>query len=202
MVILLTWGLPFAIAASDYPSRPIELVVANPPGGGSDSGTTLFKENARKILGQPIISNYKTGAGGALGTAFAANAKPDGYTLIAATHSSFILLPLTKDPGYELESFTQVCNFTESRLVFCVKEDSPYKTIADFLEAAKTKKMKYASTGTYTTPHIIMELFSKGIRDSVHPYSKQWWIHCFYCCPGRTCGHWDSRRVAGDGGPR
>jgi tripartite-type tricarboxylate transporter receptor subunit TctC len=173
LVILLGVGISFSLAAVDYPTRPIELVLAYPPGGGTDSGTIPFRERAGKILGQPIVSVYKPGAAGAVGTAFVANAKADGYTLIAAAQSSFILLPLTRDPGYTLDSFTPVCNFTESRLVYCVKEDSPYKTMRDFVEAAKTKKLIYASPGANTTGNILMELLARetGVQFIHVPYS-------------------------------
>jgi tripartite-type tricarboxylate transporter receptor subunit TctC len=173
LVILLGTGVCFPLAAADYPARPIELVVAYPPGGGSDSGIMPFKDKAAKSLGQPIVSVYKPGAAGAIGTAFVANAVPDGYTLIGATHSSFISLPLTREAGYTLDSFTPVCNLTESRGYFLVREDSPYKTMRDFVEAAKTKKMKYSTPGAYTTSHLMMELLARdaGIELIHIPYS-------------------------------
>ena len=169
----LGMGSSFAAEIGDFPNRPIELVLAYPPGGGTDSSFLPFKDAAGKALGQPIVTVYKPGAAGGMGAAYVAKAKPDGYTLTVASPSNFIVLPLTKDMGYTLDSITPVCNFTETRIYFLVREDSPYKTIADFFEAAKKKKMTYASPGANTTSHIIMEALSRqlGIQLIHVPYS-------------------------------
>ncbi len=169
----LGMGSSFAADTGNFPNRPIEMVLAYPPGGGTDSSFLPFKDAAGKALGQPITNVYKPGAGGGVGAAYVANAKQDGYTLTIASPSNFIVLPLTKDIGYTLESFTPVCNFSETRNYFLVREDSPYKTIADFFEAAKKKKMTYASPGANTTSHIVMEALSRqlGIQLIHVPYS-------------------------------
>lgn len=172
-IILLGTGVSLPLAAVDYPTRPIELVIPYPPGGMCDSCTMPFKDKAAKIIGQPILSVYKAGAGGGIGTAYTANAAPDGYTVVSAYEPNLIYLPLTKDAGYTLDSFTPVCNLTEGRVFFLVKENSPYKTMRDFVEAARTKKMIYASAGAYTSGHIVMELLARrlGIQFIHIPYS-------------------------------
>jgi tripartite-type tricarboxylate transporter receptor subunit TctC len=173
LAIALGVETSFSAPAGDFPNRPIEMVFAYPPGGGTDSSFLPFKDMAGKAIGQTIVNVYKPGAAGGVGAAYAANAKPDGYTLTVASPSNFIVLPLTKDMGYTLDSFTPVCNFSETRNYFLVREDSPYKTIADFFEAAKKKKMTYASPGANTTSHIIMEALSRqlGIQLIHVPYS-------------------------------
>ena len=163
LVILIGTGFPFSAHAADYPTRPIEVVVPYPPGGATDNAFLPFKDKAAKLLGQPVLSVYKPGAGGAIGTAYAANAKPDGYTLVIAYEPNLIYLPLTKNVGYALDSFVPVCNITETRVYLLVKEDSPYKTIRDFVDAAKKKKLTYASAGVHTSGHILMELLSKRL---------------------------------------
>ena len=161
-------------SAADYPDRPIDLVIPYAPGGGADIATTAFKDKVAKIVGQPLISNFKPGAGGATGSAFVAQAKADGYTFLVGSNSPLIIAPLTKKgTGYTLADFTPVCNISAVPLVWCVKEDSPYKTMAEFIQAAKTKKMKYSTYGVLTAAHICMEALGRVAKfQAVHiPYS-------------------------------
>jgi tripartite-type tricarboxylate transporter receptor subunit TctC len=161
-------------ASSDYPDRPIEVVIPYAPGGGADIATTAYKDKAAKILGQPLISTFKPGAGGATGSAFVAQAKPDGYTLLVGSNSPLVIAPLTKKgTGYTLDDFVPVCNLSAVPLVWCVNEDSPYKTMKEFITAAQTKKMKYSTYGALTAAHIAMEALSKmaGFQAIHIPYS-------------------------------
>jgi len=161
-------------SAADYPDRPIDLVIPYAPGGGADIATTAFKDKVAKIVGQPLISNFKPGAGGATGSAFVAQAKADGYTFLVGSNSPLIIAPLTKKgTGYTLADFTPVCNISAVPLVWCVKEDSPYKTMPEFIQAAKTKKMKYSTYGVLTAAHICMEALGRVAKfQAVHiPYS-------------------------------
>ena len=161
-------------SAADYPDRPIDLVIPYAPGGGADIATTAFKDKVAKIVGQPLISNFKPGAGGATGSAFVAQAKADGYTFLVGSNSPLIIAPLTKKgTGYTLADFTPVCNISAVPLVWCVKEDSPYKTMPEFIQAAKTKKMKYSTYGVLTAAHICMEALGRAAKfQAVHiPYS-------------------------------
>lgn len=162
IVILSAMPATMVSAQGSYPTRAVEVVSPNAAGGGLDFALQLFKPRVEKVLGKPLIINYKPGAGGIQGTLSAKDAKPDGYTLMAATVSTLILPPLTKKGAtYSLDDFTPVCNLTSIPLLFCVKEDSPYKTMEDFIRAAKTKKMKYATPGTYYNVHILMEALSR-----------------------------------------
>jgi tripartite-type tricarboxylate transporter receptor subunit TctC len=170
---MLLFGAAVASAA-DYPDRPIDLVIPYAPGGGADIATTAFKDKVAKIVGQPLISNFKPGAGGATGSAFVAQAKADGYTFLVGSNSPLIIAPLTKKgTGYTLADFTPVCNISAVPLVWCVKEDSPYKTMPEFIQAAKTKKMKYSTYGVLTAAHICMEALGRAAKfQAVHiPYS-------------------------------
>lgn len=100
-------------AASDYPSRPIEIVIPYPPGGAAEIVVRPYKEWVSKILGQPIVFVFKPGAGGAAGASYVKNAKPDGYTLMSGSTTPVALLPLVKkDLGYTLDDFAFVCNLT------------------------------------------------------------------------------------------
>ena len=173
VLITVFWGFS-AMAAESYPTRPIEIISPNAPGGGMDFVINLFKGKVEKILGQPIIINFKTGAAGVTGTVYAKACKPDGYSLMAASVSTLVLPPLSKrGAAYGLDDFTPICSLTTIPQVFCVREDSPYKTIQAFIQAAKTKKMKYATHGAFTTAHICMEALGKmaGFQAIHIPYS-------------------------------
>ena len=161
LLVLLVISAGFGWGQSNYPNRSIELVIPYPPGGGSDISTAFFKERVSKLLGQPLVANYKQGAGGALGTVAVARSKPDGYTFLVGTHQNLVILPLMKDVGYTLNDFVPVCSFSETRLVWTVKDDSPYKTMQDFINAGKTKKMKVGNTGAMNAAAVIMEDLSK-----------------------------------------
>jgi tripartite-type tricarboxylate transporter receptor subunit TctC len=169
-------GISSALAASDYPTRYIDLVIPYAPGGSTDFAPKLFKDKVEKILGQPLVFTYKPGASGALGTIYAKGSKPDGYTLLMGTVTTLALSQLTsKRPAeYTLDDFTPICNLTYVPLIFCVNQDSPYKTMADFIKAAKTKKMKYSTTGASTQGNIAMEALGRAAGfTAIHiPYSS------------------------------
>ena len=159
--------------AADYPTRPVEIVCPNAPGGGMDFVLTLFKGPVEKILKQPIIFTFKPGAAGLTGTLYAKSLKPDGYSLLAASPSTFILPPLTrKTADYTLDDFTPILNLTTIPQAFCVPENSPYKTMRDLIEGAKTKKLQYSTHGAYTIAHIAMEALGKmaGFKAIHIPY--------------------------------
>ncbi len=162
MLVYSAMSANFASGQTNYPSRAVEIISPNAAGGGLDFALQLFKPRLEKVLGQPVIINYKPVAGGITGTLYAKECKPDGYALMASTISTLVLPQLTKKGAtYTLDDFTPICNLTSIPVVFCVKEDSPYKTMQDFIRAAKTKKMRYASPGTYYNAHILMEALSK-----------------------------------------
>jgi tripartite-type tricarboxylate transporter receptor subunit TctC len=172
-VILLLGGAQMG-QASDYPDRPVELVIPYSPGGGADIASTAYKDWAAKILGQPLVSIFKPGAGGAAGSAFVAQARPDGYTLLVGSNSPLVIAPLIKKgTGYTLEDFAPVCNLSAVPLVWCVREDSPYKTMKEFISAARNRKMRYSTYGALTAGHIAMEALAKAANfQAIHiPYS-------------------------------
>ena len=162
------------LAQSGYPTQPIEVVFPFNPGGGADISFRLYKDRVENILKQPIICNYKPGAGGMLATVFVKDTKQDGYTLVEASDSSLSIPPLTKkEAKYTLDDFSSVATLTRSPMILCVKQDSLYKTIQEFIEGAKKKKMTYSTTGTGSNPHIVMEAVSRAAGfQAIHiPYS-------------------------------
>ncbi len=163
-----------AQTTSNYPNRPIEIVLPTSPGGGLDFTLNLLKNKVEKLLGQPMVYIYKPGAGGATGTVYAKGCKTDGYTLMGSTISTLVICPLTmKGADYSMSDFTPICSITTNPIVICVKDDSPYKTMQDFIQAAKTKGMKYATPGALTSPHILMEAMGRmaGFKATHIPHS-------------------------------
>ena len=171
--ILLCLPAVTSWAQEAFPTRPIELIYPFAPGGGADVATSMFKDRVGKILGQPIVSVYKPGGGGATATAFVAMAKPDGYTILIGSNTGLITKPLTtKDLGYTMDDLAAVCNLTHSPLLWCVKDDGPFKTMKDLIQTAKTRKLKYASYGALSMAHIAMEAVGKaaGFQATHVPY--------------------------------
>ena len=161
-VVFLSAGVSSAWGQTSFPDRPIQVIIPFGAGGGSDVSFTAFKEHAAKILGQPILSEFKSGASGAIGAAFVAKAKPDGYTLLLGNKGGLIMAPLTrKDAGFTLDDFAPVCYLFRSPNFWFVREDTPYKTLKEWNLAAKSKKMKYATYGALSLSHIVQEYMAR-----------------------------------------
>jgi tripartite-type tricarboxylate transporter receptor subunit TctC len=131
-----------------------------------------------KTLKQPIVVVNRTGAGGAVGMASVAKAAPDGYTILMAL-SSISIFPVSdringKTPAYELKDFAPIALITADPTVLVVRTDGPYKTLKDFVDAAKANpgKINYSSSGVYGTLHVSMEIFANaaGIKLFHVPY--------------------------------
>jgi tripartite-type tricarboxylate transporter receptor subunit TctC len=145
-------------AAQDFPSRPIQLMVAFPPGGSTDIGARVVASIAEKAIGQPIVVVNKGGAGGQVGWTEMVRQKPDGYYI------GFINLPATNtvvlDPErkaiFTEKDFTPIINQVLDPGVIWVRADSPYKTVKDLLEAAKKapSTIRAATTGILSDDHL------------------------------------------------
>ncbi len=152
--------VPLAAHSQGYPNRPITLIVPWPAGGSTDTHMRKLAEIASKHLGQSIIVENKPGAGGMLGPAgMAANAKPDGYTLSQLTVSAFRQPHMQKVDWDPLKDFTYVIGVSGYTFGVVVKNDSPIKSFNEFVAYAKGNpgKLSYGSTGTGTSPHLLME---------------------------------------------
>ena len=161
-------ALIFAAWAQDYPNRPITLIVPFPPGGVADNVARPVALALGKQLGQPVIIEHKQGAGGGIGMAQVARAKPDGYTLLLAL-SSISIIPeadkvLGRAPLFTLDQLTPVARFTADPVVLAVRAESPWKTYAEFIAYAKAnpKKINYGSSGNYGTMHVPMEMLGSA----------------------------------------
>ena len=166
-------ALPTPAPAQDaYPSKPITMVVPFPPGGVADIAGRPLADAMGRALGTPVIIENKAGAGGGIGMAFVARAKPDGYTVLLALSSISILPEADKVTGrapmYQFKDFVPIARFTADPTVLAVRADSPWKTLGEFVADARKRPgaISYGSSGNYGTMHVPMEMFDQvaGIK--------------------------------------
>jgi len=149
-----------AALAQSFPAKPIMLICPWPAGGSTDTHLRKFAEIAAKHLGKPLIIENKPGASGMLGPGtMAKTAQPDGYTLSQLPMGAFRIPHMQKVDWDPLKDFTYIIGLTGYTFGVVVKSDSPFKSFKDLLDYAKANpgKMSYGSTGSGTSPHLLME---------------------------------------------
>ncbi len=165
-----------AAAADDYPNRPITLVVNFPPGGSTDAMARILREPLSHGLGQSIVIDNRGGAGGTMGAAAAANAKPDGYTLLLSVNSSLITNKFLQRnfPFDPRTAFAPITLTSDVALVLAVHPSLPVHDVSELIEYARTNpgKLAYGSAGIGTMHHIMGELIKQktGIEMVHVPY--------------------------------
>src|SRR5262245_40359763 len=149
--------------ASQYPSRPIQLVVTVPPGGAADFVARIVGNKLAAALGQSVVISNRGGAGGTIAAAAVAKSDPDGYTLLLntiATHGigPHIYASLPYDP---VKDFAPVILLAKLPLIMAVNAELPAQTVADVIALAKAKPgaLSFASAGNGGAPHLAGELF-------------------------------------------
>ena len=173
---LLLAGVFFSLTAfaQDWPSKPVRWIVPYPPGGGTDVIARIVQNRMSEGLGQPMVIENKGGAGGAVGTAEAAKAAPDGYTFLF-TLSSHTINPLLYKLSYDVErDFEPVSLIVSVPQLIATQPGSKFKSMADVIAAAKAEpgKLAYGSVGNGTPSHIAGELIKLKLGvDMLHiPY--------------------------------
>jgi tripartite-type tricarboxylate transporter receptor subunit TctC len=151
------------LAAQDFPTRPVTIIVASTPGGGTDIVSRIIGEQLSKQLGQPFVVENIPGAGSLNGTVVAAKAAPDGYTLQTGLNASMAVNPslfanLPYDP---VRDFVPVGMLAEFPFAVVVSKDFPAHSIKELLEIGKSRpgEINYASAGNGTGQQLSMELF-------------------------------------------
>lgn len=160
--IAATLAAPMAAAQSDYPNKPIRVVVAWPPASGIDTVMRHISEALWQELGQPIIVDNKAGAAGAIGAANVANAAPDGYTLLFNSAAMNMLAAMQTPTAYKMpDSFTPIANVFSSPMVLVADPALDIKTPQNLVALAKARKgdMFYATSGHGAPSHFVAELF-------------------------------------------
>jgi tripartite-type tricarboxylate transporter receptor subunit TctC len=163
-------------AAQDYPVRPITIIVASTPGGGTDIISRIIAEPLTRQLGQPFVVENIPGAGSVVGTLAAAKAAPDGYTLTTGLNAAMAVNPslfanLPYDP---IRDFAPVAMLANYPFAVVVSNKSPIHSIQELIALAKAKpgQIDYASAGNGTGQHLSTELFKlmTGINLTHVPY--------------------------------
>lgn len=132
-------SLAVSAPAANYPTGPIELIVAYSAGGGTDVGARILTKIADRYLSQPLVVVNKPGAGGEIGFTALAKSKPDGYTLGFINQPTTLLLPMMRKTSYKNSDFKYIINITWDPGLLAVRTESPIKTLDEFLKAAKSK---------------------------------------------------------------
>ena len=164
-----------AAPADDFPTRPIQIVVPWPP-GAIDIYVRMIKAPMEQDLGRPVIVETKPGANGYLGTQAVAEAKPDGYTLLANTSSSIVMGPLTsRNARFQVQrDFAPISGIYQSQFVLVVRKSLPVKSLAELIAYARQNpgKLNYGSPGIGSTLHLLSLNFSRvaGLEMTHVPY--------------------------------
>jgi tripartite-type tricarboxylate transporter receptor subunit TctC len=154
---------PLAVAQA-YPTKPIRLVVPYPPGGGNDTLARLFSQKLTEAWGQQIVVDNRPGAGTTIGSALAARAVPDGYTILLSSVASHAVAPnLYSKPGYDpIRDFAPITLLAIAPTVLCVNPSVPVNSVKELVAMARAKPgdLKYASGGNGTPPHMAGVIFA------------------------------------------
>lgn len=171
------WGLPALAPAQEFPNRPIRLVVPFGPGTTTDIVSRVYAEGMGKALGQSIVVENKSGAGGNIGSDLVAKAPADGYTIVMGTVGTHAINPglYRKMPYDAQKDFAPLgfAGYTPTLLV--VAANSPFKSLADLkAQAARPGGLSFASAGNGTSGHLAGELLKARLGgEMVHvPYKE------------------------------
>ena len=175
VILLAAVFAPPNVGAQAYPTRPITIVNGFPAGGQSDTVARVVASGLAERLGQRVLVDPITGAGGNIAADRVAKARPDGYTLLLVTGGHAVAGALFKSLPYDpVNDFQMISTFIFVSFVITVRNDSPFKTLTDVIAAAKASpgSIKYSSTGVGTTPHLIGELLASraGVQMTHVPY--------------------------------
>lgn len=165
-----------AAQAQAWPERPVRLVVPFPAGGATDLVARVIAQRVSKDIGQQVIVDNKAGAGGTIGSAEAAKATADAYTLLLTTSSTHAISPhlMTRLPYDPIKDFTPIAHLADAASVLLVTLSLPVKTVPELIAYAKKHpgQLNYASSGNGTIVHLTTEAFKAqaGIFITHVPY--------------------------------
>ena len=138
-------------AQASFPDKPIKIIIGFPAGGPLDAHIRLLTDRLQSAVGQPIVIDYKAGAGGSVGAQFVAQSPADGYTLLLANTGTMVINPAVYSqlPYDTLKDFQAVARTAQQPLALIVNNDVPVKTLKEFIDYAKRNpgKINYGSAG-------------------------------------------------------
>ena len=144
-----------------FPEKPVKIIIGFPAGGPLDTHARVLADQLTKILGQPVLIDYKPGAGGTIGADFVSKSAPDGYTLLMANTGTMVINPFIYKNSYEtLRDFTPIARTAQQPLALVVSPAVPAKTLGEFIAYAKANpgKLNYGSAGTGGISHLVPEM--------------------------------------------
>jgi tripartite-type tricarboxylate transporter receptor subunit TctC len=159
-----------------WPEKPVKVVIGFPAGGPLDSHMRLMSDKLAAVLGQPVIIDYKSGAGGAVGADAVAKSAPDGYTILLANTGTMVINPAvyTKLPYNTLRDFAPIARTAQQPLLLIVNPTVPAKTLPEFIAYAKANpgKVNFGSAGNGGISHLVPEMLKQaaGISMMHVPY--------------------------------
>ncbi len=163
-------------AADAYPARPIRMVISNGPGSAGDILGRIAFMRAAESLGQQIVIDNRTGAGGTIGVEIVARAAPDGYTLLATSFATHSVAPHTYKsvPYHPINDFAPISLFAITQAGLCVNAALPVKSTRELIELARARqgKLLMASAGIGSTSHLAGLMFTTaaGVDVTHVPY--------------------------------
>jgi tripartite-type tricarboxylate transporter receptor subunit TctC len=166
---------PIALGqANDFPNRHVKIIVPFTSGSGADTASRFFGEQLTGVLGQPFVVENKPGASGTVAVNTVKGAPPDGYTILMGSNSLMAVNPIVmKDLPYDpVKDLKPIAGITRGVSVILVPNNSPFKSVADLVKAAKTDK-KSLNAGTYAAGyHLALEWFAglAGVKFTNVPY--------------------------------
>ena len=167
-VLSLIGSLAVASAfAQGYPNKPIKVVVPWPPGQATDVAARIVSEAISVALGQQLVIDNRAGAGGTIGSEFAARQAPDGYTILAGSSGPISISPNLQKLGYDpARDFEPIALMVSTPYVLGVHPSLPANTVQEFVALVRDNPTKYnfASSGTGATAHLVAELFNTTAR--------------------------------------
>src|SRR5438309_4195220 len=176
VVAVFLLSLCATAAWAQYPSRPIRLLVPNPPGGATDTIARVVAPKLGEALGQPVIVENRPGSNGNLSSELAAKAAPDGYTLLLGQDSQIVISPhlYANLPFDTLKDLVPVATLVTTQMVLAVNSTVPAKNLREFLDYARSANppLAYASIGNGSQHHLTMEMLKAraGIQLVHVPY--------------------------------
>jgi tripartite-type tricarboxylate transporter receptor subunit TctC len=175
-VLVLLFALlgPQVVLAKEYPGKPVSLIVPSGAGSATDLIMRAAVSVAADYLGQPIVVRLKPGGGGAIGSDFAAKAKPDGYTLLAGVSTWSTGLPAVENRSKGPDDFSAVCRINYSPTIIVARKGAPFKTFKEMMAWARANpgQIKVGTPGPWSPPDVVWKFLMKeeGIKAKVIPF--------------------------------
>ncbi len=173
-------ALPLLLAAprlaeAAWPERPVTLIVPFAAGGGTDISARVMAQYLERELGQPFVVQNRPGAGGGIGLGALAAAAPDGYTLAIINTPGIVTIPIERNAGWTMDSFTFIAGVVDDPGTFSVHPDSPIRTMTDLVEAAKREpgRITVATQGVGSAGHINALLLEQATGVQLEPVVYQ-----------------------------